>query len=107
MYNNTIIYHNTTRTTNVNEISNEISNFINSSINSLQRNSSQINNTQINNTPLSIKILNEETSVFVKNDNLDDLCPICNENYIADKICRKNANLIMDVGISTRIWILL
>jgi len=80
-----IIYHNTTRTTNVNEISNEISNFINSSITSLQRNS-----TQINNTPLSIQILNEKTEVFLKNDNFDDLCPICNENYNSDKICRKN-----------------
>jgi len=80
-----IIYHNTTRTTNVNEISNEISNFINSSITSLQRNS-----TVINNTPLSIQILNNKTEVFIKNDNLEEICPICNENYMTDKICRKN-----------------
>lgn len=80
-----IIYHNTTRTTNVNEISNEISNFINSSITSLQRNSNQIDN-----KPLSIQILNEKTEVFLKNENLDDSCPICNENYNSDKICRKN-----------------
>ena len=80
-----IIYHNTARTTNVNEISNEISNFINSSITSLQRNSIQIDN-----KPLSIQILNEKTEVFLKNENLDDSCPICNENYNSDKICRKN-----------------
>ena len=80
-----IIYHNTTRSSNISEISNEISNFINTSITSLQRSSSTITN-----TALSIQLLNEKTEVFIKNDNLENLCPICNENFQEDKICRKN-----------------
>ena len=42
--------------------------------------------------PLPINILTEKTEVFIIDDNLADetKCPICNEKYEVNSICRKN-----------------
>ena len=51
--------------------------------------SDELNNFTNEQIPLNLNILNDNTEIFI-NNNIEEICAICNENYSTNKICRKN-----------------